>query len=133
VGPAGAQGLQGPTGPIGPAGADGADGADGLDGLDGLDGEDGLPRSKTDLYAVVTTLSIPPYGIVTIEAECADNDDVLLTGGCFSQSLLSADVVETYPNDNTLVGTTAGWTCTVQSTTASVFDYTARAVCIDVP
>lgn len=93
VGPQGSVGAQGVQGPVGPAGAVGAQGAQGVQGAQGLAGATGatgatgpqgpagagLSRSQT--YKVESSVSIDPGTLGETSASCADDNDVLLSGG----------------------------------------------------
>jgi hypothetical protein len=82
TGVVGPQGPAGPQGPQGPAGAIGPQGPMGPQGPAGAAGN----ITKSSIYVVSSAGSnVPGGGKATAIAECADNNDIVLTGSCVTQ------------------------------------------------
>ena len=112
VGTAGPPGLPGTQGPAGPIGAQGPGGPAGKDGKDGTS----FTLTKDKLYVVTSANGT---------GRCADENDVLLTYSCSSDSR-GADLVGHQADNSTFAGVTChGFTGSVPSF--------LTIVCLDVP
>lgn len=163
--PPGVPGPQGPTGAVGPAGPQGPKGDPGLNGSDGMtgpagasgpagakgekgdtgtpgpagsqgpagkDGKDGTVITKENIY--VRSAMDASNGIAT--AYCDDADDVIISGGCFTNGTLHV-VGATGPSGLTSAASVdgkSGWICgTATSPTPGAPSVTATATCLAVP
>lgn len=151
AGPAGMNGAQGPAGPQGLAGMSGTNGTDGAQGPQGLQGVQGAtgatgaqgpagpagaagyPSSKTDIYLVTATVTVPASGTASVTAACTATKDILLSGSCSGANPFLNAIAETYPENVSTTVTAADWYCSAGNPSTSAFTMTARAVCVTVP
>lgn len=128
----GEQGPEGPQGPPGDAGPQGEPGVVGPQGPEGPPGS-GAGMSKADVYVVKGPFaSVPPQGENTASAACDDPSDVLLGGGCETDSIngmLQQSVPVAADNPNTA----ASWLCKTHSLMNAATQLQATAVCLAVP
>ena len=136
-GPAGAPGAAGPEGPQGPQGLQGAEGPQGVQGPQGAQGaagKDGTITSKTALYAVQSSVTVPANSGATVKAACSDANDILLSGSCWGGGSLGQNpVAQSYPENVATTSLTADWYCDGVNASSSSFQLTATAVCVSVP
>lgn len=126
-GPAGPAGPAGPTGPAGPAGPTGATGPQGPQGIQGPVGPSGggVERSRVYQNVVISDVAFGPA--VELTAQCADDNDVMLSGG-FWRSHLGVEIFSSYGMP---FATPAGWHVGATSTGAPG-QFQAIVVCLRV-
>jgi len=120
---AGNEGPPGPRGDLGPRGDKGERGDPGLAGV---------PRSKADVYMVAgAAVTFEAGGGDVARAYCADENDVLLSGGC--------EVGDPYAFVTSTRGGAldddsqpAYWECTGGTTTGASHELVATAICVSV-
>jgi len=123
---------QGPAGPPGPAGEPGPQGESGPPGLDGLPGVN-VSITKLNVYMIEALADVAPFEVT---AFCADNDDLLLNGGCRAgtdageETTPQLEFNPVWADDPT---TRAGWWCRWAAATDDTLFLRARAVCMVVP
>ncbi len=145
-GPAGPQGLPGsasekgdpgPQGPQGNAGAPGAPGAPGAQGPKGDKGDTGAPGAlsgKANTYTMTTSVFVPANGSNTTTALCADNNDVVLHGGCaWGINTLGQNGTASRASNPTDAGQKSGWECVGNNFSTVPFQMTATVTCLQVP
>jgi len=72
--------------------------------------------SKADLYVVHESRNIESYTEETLAAMCEDNDDLIVTGGCYtSEPSNNMDFMGTRPLNATDTTKKAGWGCDYQA------------------
>lgn len=139
VGPKGDPGAQGPKGDTGPAGAMGATGATGAMGAQGATGG-GLFVDRNAAYCK-EALGRSDAAFATVE--CDDQNDLLITGGCFSGTAPPGTIItQSRPNLSSLGPLTSApgtWVCSwdfapgVTPMFAAAFGGKASICCIRVP
>lgn len=144
-GPKGDTGAQGPKGDVGPVGPEGPRGAQGAVGATGAAGMDGAPGAMGGgLYvskAAVYCRDVAPPSTEEAIAECLDNDDLFVAGGCNDASTAGSTgyFIATAQPTNVAGGGPAGFKCvwgkpagapTVDLVAAGA---KARVCCITVP
>lgn len=118
----------------GPPGADGLNGTDGLNGADGVDGVDGVPQSKADLYEIQEFTTVSAGSSQTLDANCLDADDILLSGGC--ELVVTGDNHGWVSTDRAEYGASEAdvsfWRCKAFNDSDGDMALSAIAVCVDV-
>jgi len=137
-GPQGEKGDTGATGPQGPVGPQGATGPQGPAGMNGATGG-GLYVSRQSAYCKEAPASGNSY---TTDAECDDQNDLLITGGCYDASAPDgAYIKRSHPGIGSVEqgGAPSFWRCSwgfapgVTPTFPSTWGGKARVCCITVP
>lgn len=136
----GVVGPQGETGPQGPAGPQGPQGVQGAMGPQGPAGPAGVNITKSSIYVVNSAASmIPSNGKADAYAECADSNDVVITGSCFAQNANGQNFMNrpffyfVGPGGQTDANVKGRWTCSAESTNAAAGNVWASVTCLAVP
>lgn len=133
-GPAGTPGAQGPQGPQGDPGTQGPAGAQGAQGPQGPAGTNGTLTSKSSMYVVQKSVTVPANGGATISAACSDTNDILLSGSCWGGGALGQNpVAQSFPENVSSTTLAADWYCDGVNASSATFQLTVTAVCVSVP
>lgn len=139
AGPKGDPGVQGPRGETGPAGSTGATGAVGAMGAQGATGG-GLYVDRNAAYCKEV---LGRSDASLAEASCDDQNDLIVTGGCFSGTAPAGTIItQSRPNTSSLgplTSTPGTWICSwdfapgVTPMFPAAFGGKASICCIRVP
>lgn len=128
------KGDPGPAGPGGPAGAQGPAGPKGDKGDKGDPGAPGALSGKAGTYTATVSVMVLANSANTTTALCADNNDVVLHGGCaWGISTLGQNGTASRAANPTDAAQKSGWECIGNNFSTVAFQMTATVTCLQVP